>query len=443
MTTRREFLRHLLFSAGGLSALPLLNACNNGDHSLTRSSMTTGLGFSTLKSEVDANGLRLPEGFVSRVIAQAGMPVADTGTLLPIPFFPDGAATFPDPENPGGWMLLVNSEVPGAAAPLVGGGVQVFRFAADGTLTETYSALSGSDTNCAGGKTPWGTWISCEEVDKGTSFETHPLGEGTFSGVTFPRQLDSLGIFKHEAAAIDAGRKHIYLTEDQSDGCFYRFVADDPRPWDGSVVGDLAAGRLQVAEAKGDASNGSVAVIWHDLPDALGATTATREQVVAATRFKGGEGCCLRNGIVYFTTKGDNRIWAYDTANQLLDVLYDDDRFADPILRGVDNIIATPGGHLLVAEDGDDMQVVVIGPAGPGLQLAPLAQLPGDQGGSEITGLALSPDGKRLYFNSQRGGDIKLPVPALIAGPLGLPVAGEVGGGKLFEIRREDGKPIF
>ena len=70
-----------------------------------------------------------------------------------------------------------------------------------------------------------------------------------------------------------------------------------------------------------------------------------------------------------------------------------------PVLRGVDNLEVGPGGELLVAEDGDDMQLVVVTPDGRAL---PLLQVVGHTF-SEITGPAFSPDHSRLYVSSQRG----------------------------------------
>ena len=72
---------------------------------------------------------------------------------------------------------------------------------------------------------------------------------------------------------------------------------------------------------------------------------------------------------------------------------------AEDILSGVDNLTVAAGGEVLVAEDGGDMQVVVLDASG---SAAPLLQVVG-QDQSEIAGIAFSPDGSRLYFSSQRG----------------------------------------
>ena len=121
--------------------------------------------------------------------------------------------------------------------------------------------------------------------------------------------------------------------------------------------------------------------------------------MAASTAFNGGEGTVYDNGHIYFTTKGDNRVWAFHIASSRLGVLYDAATSATPILQGVDNVEVVGSGELLVAEDGGDMQIVVVDPSGRAL---PLLQIVGHDR-SEITGPAFSPDYSRLYFSSQRG----------------------------------------
>ena len=102
---------------------------------------------------------------------------------------------------------------------------------------------------------------------------------------------------------------------------------------------------------------------------------------------------------VYFTTKHDNRVWCYDASSQRLDVLYDFATSAEPILSGVDNVVITATGDVLVAEDAGDMQIVVLT---PGNRIIPMVQIVG-HATSEITGPAFDPGYQRLYFSSQRG----------------------------------------
>ncbi|MFI8187617.1 alkaline phosphatase PhoX [Streptomyces sp. NPDC085946] len=320
----------------------------------------------------DANGIRLPAGFTSRVIARSGQRVGTTSYLWHSA--PDGGACYADGT---GWIYVSNSEI----SP--GGGASAVRFSATGAITGAYRILSDTRTNCAGGSTPWNTWLSCEEVDRGYVYETDPWG------VKAAVRRDAMGRFKHEAAAADPVRRVVYMTEDVTDGCFYRFR---PTTW-----GDLSAGTLEVLVA-GTGTSGPVT--WARVPDPTGAT-ATRNQVSGAKRFNGGEGCYYANDTCWFTTKGDNRVWQYNAAAQTIELAYDDSLVPSGTapLTGVDNVTGAASGDLFVAEDGGNMEICVITPDDV---VAPFLRIDG-QSASEITGPAFSPDGTRLYFSSQRG----------------------------------------
>jgi sugar lactone lactonase YvrE len=189
------------------------------------------------------------------------------------------------------------------------------------------------------------------------------------------------GRFTHEAAAVDPDRRVVYLTEDEPDGCFYRFR---PSHWP-----DLSRGVLEVLAT--DAT-------WARVPDPAATTTRTRHQVAGARRFAGGEGCWYADGSCWFTTKGDGRVWRYAAGTGQLSLAYDDAVAGAP-LTGVDNVVGSDAGELFVAEDGGDMQVCVITRGG---HVAPFLRVVGHPR-SEVTGPAFSPDGRRLYFSSQRG----------------------------------------
>jgi DNA-binding beta-propeller fold protein YncE len=153
-----------------------------------------------------------------------------------------------------------------------------------------------------------------------------------------------------------------------------------------------------------------------------------RHAVAGATPFNGGEGVLFDDGFVYLTTKGDDRVWVHDIAARTMTVLYDSSEHISPVLNGVDNVAVSAAHDLYVAEDGGNLEVCVITPE---RAVFSIVRMTGGQHGienptpiplvSEVTGLALSPDGNRLYFNSERG-----------MGLGGLPVG--PGPGILYEV---------
>ena len=320
----------------------------------------------------DARGLMLPPGFRSREIARAGQAVAG----YPWHIFSDGQATFATAD--GGWILVSNSE----STALGGAGSSAIRFRPNGQIASAYRILAGTHANCAGGRTPWGTWLSCEEFDAGHVWECDPTTTG--QGVMRP----ALGAMTHEAVAVDPVRKQLYMTEDRGDGGFYRFTPDQ--------YPHLSAGRLEIMVQDG----------WAAVPDPAAISGPTRQQVAGTRQFNGGEGIWFDSGIVYFSTKGDNRVWAYDTAAGTLGTVYDR-AAAGPgaPLSGVDNLTVSRAGEIFVCEDGGDMEICVIDPDGT---VAPFLRLTGEAAaglgslGNEMAGVVFAPDGDRLYFAAQR-----------------------------------------
>jgi secreted PhoX family phosphatase len=366
--------RQVLKAAAALGVVSVgggwLSACtvpNPPPPSTTTTTTLAGAGYGALLA-ADANGLRLPAGFSSRVIGVSGQVVP--GTAFTWHANPDGGACFATGD--GGWIYVSNDET-----ALGGGGAGMVRFAADGTIVEARRILSGTERNCAGGATPWGTWLSCEEFSRGLVWECDPTGAS--AAVSRP----GLGAFQHEAVAVDPVHRELYLTEDRTDGGLYRF-----RP---TAYPDLSAGTLEVLTEVGGALG------WATVPDPSAAVTSTRYQVAGMKVFNGGEGIIWFDGAVFFTTKGDNRVWRYETATAVLTVVYDRATSANPVLSGVDNITHAGNGDLYVAEDGGNMEIVHV----VGTQVEPVVQIAGVIG-SEVTGPAFSPDGTRLYFSSQR-----------------------------------------
>ncbi len=383
MLNRRRLLQAML--AAGPS-LALTSAWSKADRHLSK-----GL-FSAIDVEAlgtlnvpDENGIRLPSGFRSRIIAISDKPVV--GTQFRWHASPDGGACFKTDD--GGWIYVSNCE---EWSPFKGG-ASAIRFNHRGEIADAYRILAGTRFNCSGGATPWGSWLSCEEIDRGSVYECDPTGRRDAI------ELPALGYFKHEAIAYDNHQHCLYLTEDEKDGCLYRFVPDQifREPLLSATPIDLNKGRLDVLCKR----NNKIA--WSEVPNPTPSfwQTRTRYQVPDAMAFAGGEGIWYQNGYIWFTTKRDNRVWQLAISAQTLTVVYDAIQESSPVLRGVDAITATPSGTLLVAEDGDDMQLVALSQSG---KAKPLLQVI-DQPDSEITGPAFSPDGTRLYFSSQRGRD--------------------------------------
>jgi len=314
----------------------------------------------------------VPEGTTPRIIARSGFQVLLNNQNHWISA-PDGAGTVA--LDDGGWIYVCNSELNS------GGGVNAIRFDSKGRIVDSYPILEDSRRNCSGNMTPWGTWFSCEEVSDGVVWECDPMG------LEPARKRPALGFFKHESAVVDPATKVIYLTEDRPDGRFYRFT---PNSIDAGFDQITEKGQLAVARV----TNGIVD--WLPIGDPSALTVPTRFQQPQSQSFDGGEGICYFNDIVYFTTKGDNRIWSFNTQTDLLEIFAD----ADGVINEVDDIISTNMGNLLVAEDGSGMRITLF-PANKHLPKT-IMQLP-DHKASEVTGLAFDPSQSRLYFSSQRG----------------------------------------
>jgi uncharacterized protein len=318
------------------------------------------------------HNVAIPVGASIRIVAQSRQPVISNQSFL-WHGAPDGGACYATNDN--GWIYVSNSELNQQQ-----GGVSAIRFNNQAEIVDAYSILKNTSRNCAGGKTPWNSWLSCEENgDQGQVYECDPEGKRQ------AQVRQDMGSFNHEAVAIDPKNHYCYMTEDVKDGCLYRFKPDSK--------GDLSTGTLEIAVANKNVLS------WKKLEDPLAKTKPTRYQIKEAARFKGGEGIVYHDGKAFFTTKIDNVVWQYHINTGLISKIYDAADYQQPLLTGVDNIEVSPSGELLIAEDGGNMQIIALD---HNYQPHVLVQIY-NQDKSEITGPAFSPDGKRLYFSSQRG----------------------------------------
>lgn len=263
--------------------------------------------------------------------------------------------------------------------------------------------LAGTSWNCAGGPSPWG-WLTCEEIvrpDHGFVFACSPDA----SSVQPPQRIEGYGRFRHEAVAIDPETNIAYLTEDQPDGSFYRFVpVDRDEPFSGVLQAlrvveqpGLNTARLPPGQA--------LMIDWVDIPDPAPASDTVRVQagMLGAARVQRAEGIWLSGKEVFICATSGGRtgcgqVLRLDLERDTLEVLVESpDR---DTLNGPDNICLSPHGMLYIAEDGLGhcfvRRVTLDG------EVAPFARNALSQ--SEITGLCFTPDGETLFLSLQEDG---------------------------------------
>ncbi|MFJ9393084.1 alkaline phosphatase PhoX [Nocardioides sp. NPDC101246] len=405
--------------------------------------------------------LALAEGFSYTIITRAGVSKLDSGELTPGAH--DGNAVFAGRRR-GTYTVIQNHELgrnatygvphvegtvydPGATAA---GGCTVITTNARGENLGEFVGISGTLTNCAGGPTPWGTWLTCEETetrsgngyqkDHGYVFEVFPDGR------KLPLPIKAFGRYAHEALAIDEDRRHVYLSEDASgpNGLFYRWKAPRGYKLGPGIAEDLAddAGELgamaiilpdgsilpDVAYLTSTQLNRPFPVRWIPVPDRDAREVSTRKQFATGevTRGKKFEGVWGTDEGVYVVNSyagedssdlpadavpHDGMVWFYNYKNETIqlvtyfphnDEAWENDRpaYDDLVFDGPDNVTVTPWGSLVLAEDGSGSSHVLGSfPGGPTYAIA-RNQL----NDSEFCGPAFSPDGKVLFVNMQSPG---------------------------------------
>ena len=385
-STKRFFLRTSLYAGLYTSAL-------------TSFAFTKYSDYSVKLNAADENDIMLPNGFTSKIIAISGQPVLNLSGKN-WHFAPDGGHVFKTLN--GGWIYVSNSEVKN------NGGVASIVFDNNGEIVDHRVICRNTNNNCAGGSTPWNTWLTCEEVPNGYIYECDP------AGVKVHKKLPALGKFMHEAACIDSESNIIYMTEDDKSGGFYRFT-----PSNKSSTMPYIKGRLEVAHIK------DYKVVWNKIPQPSaphieiknGKEITIKPLMLRSpnrrtmyTPFNRGEGISIVDRKVYFSTTGDNRINQYDIEQNSLSVIYN----GTGPLTDPDNISVGPSGSLVVAEDSGNMELVAV--SKKMRKMFPILRVIGHNN-SEITGPSFTEDFTRLYFSSQRGRDGEHGITYEVRGP--------------------------
>lgn len=434
-------------SAGSLLSPSTAQACGRQPHSF---------GYGPLIADPDGL-LDLPRGFSYRVVAVAnGTPLKSTtltdgGEKSPSRY--DGTGCFRSQGGPG-YVLVTNHENGTSAVQPVphrsgltydagsafGGTTTLTTDKYGRRLTEVVS-LAGTLSNCAGGVTPWGTWLTCEEneskaggglqKDHGYVFEVDPHD---VSANRDPKPIKAFGRFPHEAVVVDPHSGHVYLTEDANGphGLLYHWAPEGRAPKgrksrhtdfralddtagtltamyctdDGTFVPDLS-----VANKLGT----TYSVTWKEVPDRDAQKASTRKQFDQGkpiTRSRKLEGMWWGDGGFYFDAsfartgdgseaEHDGQVWFLDVdASTITLVVYWPVREdVDTQPDSPDNITVNPHGGLMICEDGEGVNHLVLDDLDGNYAFFARNNLD-----SEMAGATFSDNGQVLFANSQDPG---------------------------------------
>ena len=442
---RRTFLRRGAMGAGALWAASL------GPFMARRAEGAAipspyGDIFPTADEVTGLQLLKLPVGFRYRSYSWTGDVMADD---VRCPNLHDGMAVV-DAQGNSGRIILVRNHEGAAGTPYLdkpsityrtdasGGTTNLVFNLRQGTWEKDWSSLAGTNRNCAGGVTPWGTWITGEETGDaghGWAFDVGPQ-KGD------PTPLKAMGRFSHEAMMVDHHSGYVYETEDATPSGFYRFVPNVP--------GQLALGgqlyMLKVLNGPLNNDFGPLGVVgqtwnvqWVPINDPEAIATSTVQQGIAqgGARFRRLEGCWWADTKGYFlSTNGgpvsEGQVFEYDPVNETLKLIYASLSAND--CDNPDNMTVTPRGGLLLCEDAAGGANIVgerlvgltldgntftfaqnnIVLTAPQIALAGKTVSPADYRTQEFAGACYSPDGKWLFVNIQTPG-----VTFAITGPWG------------------------
>ncbi|MFI8966849.1 alkaline phosphatase PhoX [Streptomyces sp. NPDC053493] len=437
--TRRQILAAGIVFTGAVSELFAGGAGAAG--ATTAGALGHGAGYGPLLPDPDGL-LDLPAGFSYKVLSRQGDPLRSGEGLVPSNH--DGMGAFAG--RHGRTHLVRNHEnrvtgkigVPTVEGltydPAAKGGCTALTLDGRGDVLDERVAVAGTAVNCAGGPTPWRTWLTCEETEDraGTNGYTKDHGfvfevDGAEPRRTGAVPLTAMGRFQHEAVAVDPRSGIVYETEDAFErpfGLFYRFLPHRPLGGTGSL---RAGGALEAMRVPGVPDLSAIqetgasfdGVEWVPVPDPSAAVTPIRHQDFGPrgiTHAQKLEGCYWGGSSVYFVSSfarakdgsaGTHfgQVWRYEPHRRRLTLVVVFGPRTDVQLPGEspDNICLAPSGGLMVCEDGNGAQHVFgVSRKGEVYAVARGAQnigTPDEPEWGEFAGVTFSPDGSTMYVN--------------------------------------------